>query len=168
MHCVHTLPEPGRPPRLRASPAFRTDRNHATAPVGALGLMLNIVILWNTVYLQQIIAEMRAEEHHIRDEDVARLSPLMFAHINFHGRYSFALPAEVRGGRLRATRKPADASVRSAPPGTLAAWASRYRTFSYDSPVWLPICRSPQPPALAAAIPSSSAAFVTSSRACRS
>ncbi|OIJ99290.1 hypothetical protein BIV25_09690 [Streptomyces sp. MUSC 14] len=79
--------------------------------LGALGLMLNIVILWNTVYLQQIIAEMRAEGIHVRDEDVARLSPLMFAHINFHGRYSFALPAEVQGGQLRATRKPADAST---------------------------------------------------------
>ncbi len=73
--------------------------------------MLNIVILWNTVYLQQIIAEMCAEGHHVRDEDIARLSPLMFAHINFHVRYSFALAAEVQSGQLRATRKPADAST---------------------------------------------------------
>ncbi|MBO0655842.1 hypothetical protein J1792_24610 [Streptomyces triculaminicus] len=43
-----------------------------------------------------------------------RLSPLMFAHINFHGPYSFALPAEVQGGQLRATRKPADTAVRIA------------------------------------------------------
>jgi TnpA family transposase len=74
--------------------------------LGALGLMLNIVILWNTVYMQQIIAELRAEGIHVRDEDIARLSPLKFAHINFHGRYSFALPAEVQGGQLRSTRKP--------------------------------------------------------------
>jgi TnpA family transposase len=79
--------------------------------LGALGLILNIVVLWNTVYFQQIIDEMRAEGIHVRDEDIARLSPLKFAHINFHGRYSFALPAEVAGGQLRSTRKPADATA---------------------------------------------------------
>lgn len=73
--------------------------------------MLNVVILWNTVHLQQVIAEMRGEGPHVHDEDIARLSPLMFAHINFHGRYSFALPAEVQGGQLRATRKPADTTT---------------------------------------------------------
>ncbi|GGV55318.1 hypothetical protein GCM10010245_87600 [Streptomyces spectabilis] len=60
--------------------------------------MLNIVILWNTVYFQKIIGEMRAEGIHVRDEDFACLSPLKFAHINLHGRYSFALPTEVQGG----------------------------------------------------------------------
>ncbi|WP_007517809.1 Tn3 family transposase [Pseudofrankia saprophytica] len=79
--------------------------------LGALGLILNIVVLWNTVYFQQIIDEMRAEGTHVRNEDIARLSPLKFAHINFHGRYSFALPAEVVGGQLRSTRKPADATA---------------------------------------------------------
>ncbi|WP_200258755.1 hypothetical protein [Streptomyces sp. HSG2] len=38
--------------------------------------------------------------------DIARLSPLKFAHINFHGRYSFALPVEAQGGQLRSTAKP--------------------------------------------------------------
>ncbi|MFH8365790.1 transposase [Streptomyces sp. NPDC018031] len=79
--------------------------------LGALGLMLNIVVLWNTVYFQKIIEEMRAEGIHVRDEDVARLSPLKFAHINFHGRYSFALPTEVQDGQLRSTRKPEGAST---------------------------------------------------------
>ncbi|MCP3760699.1 transposase [Streptomyces sp. TBY4] len=45
------------------------------------------------------------------DEDIARLTPLKFARINFHGRYSFALPAEVRGGQLRSTRKPEGAGT---------------------------------------------------------
>lgn len=56
------------------------------------------MVLWNTVYIQKIVEELRAEGHHIRDEDIARISPLDFAHINFHGRYSFALPAEVTAG----------------------------------------------------------------------
>lgn len=46
---------------------------------------------------------MRAEGIHVCDEGIARLSPLKFAHINFHGRYSFALPGEVLGGQLRST-----------------------------------------------------------------
>ncbi|MFG2630799.1 hypothetical protein [Streptomyces sp. NPDC048473] len=53
---------------------------------------------------------MRAEGIHVRDEDIARLSPLKFAHI-IHDRYSFALPAEVQGGQLRPTRKPETAST---------------------------------------------------------
>ncbi|MFJ2818480.1 Tn3 family transposase [Streptomyces sp. NPDC087294] len=76
--------------------------------LGALGLMLNVVVLWNTVYMERIVEEMRAEGLHVSDADLARLSPLKFAHINFHGRYSFALPAEVAGGQLRPTRKPSE------------------------------------------------------------
>lgn len=63
-------------------------------------------MLWNTVYIQKIVEELRAEGHHIRDEDIARISPLDFAHINFHGRYTFALPAEVTAGGLRPTPRP--------------------------------------------------------------
>ncbi|WP_268812585.1 transposase [Embleya scabrispora] len=96
----------GQKGELRA--AYREGQEDA---LGALGLMLNIVVLWNTVYMQRIIEEMRAEGHHVRDEDIARLTPLKFAHVNFHGRYSFALPAEVEGGQLRATRKPADTTA---------------------------------------------------------
>lgn len=54
---------------------------------------------------------MRAEAIHVRDEDLARLSPLKFAHINFHGRYNFALPGEGQGGQLRSTTKPETAST---------------------------------------------------------
>lgn len=35
------------------------------------------------------------------DEDLARLSPLIFEHINMLGRYSFAVPEEVTRGELR-------------------------------------------------------------------
>lgn len=79
--------------------------------LGALGLMLNVVVLWNTVYIQKIVADLRAEGHHIRNEDIARISPLDFSHINFHGRYSFALPPEVSAGQLRSTERPAVARV---------------------------------------------------------
>jgi TnpA family transposase len=57
--------------------------------LGALGLVLNTVVLWNTRYLDAIVEDLRAKGYPVSDEDVARLSPLGHAHINFLGRYAF-------------------------------------------------------------------------------
>ncbi|WP_331767909.1 Tn3 family transposase [Embleya sp. NBC_00896] len=73
--------------------------------------MLNACVLWNSVYIQESVAQLRAQGHHIADADLARLSPLGHDHIRIHGRYSFALPAEVAGGQLRSTRKPIDTAA---------------------------------------------------------
>ncbi len=43
----------------------------------------------------------------MREEDVARLSPLGFEHINMLGRYAFTLPDAVARGELRPLRDPA-------------------------------------------------------------
>src|SRR4051794_40462301 len=61
---------------------------------GALGLVLNAVVLWNTRYTDAAVSALRAEGHPVRDEDVARLSPLGDAHINMLGRYAFAARAD--------------------------------------------------------------------------
>jgi hypothetical protein len=42
----------------------------------------------------------------VRDEDVARLSPLGYDHINMLGRYAFILPEQVARGELRPLRDP--------------------------------------------------------------
>ena len=39
-----------------------------------------------------------------KPEDVARLSPLEYQHINFLGRYSFALTESIARGELRSLR----------------------------------------------------------------
>ena len=44
----------------------------------------------------------------IRPEDIARLSPLGFQHINLLGRYSFDLPESLARGELRPLRDPND------------------------------------------------------------
>jgi len=44
--------------------------------LGALGLVLNAIVLWTTRYIDAAVAALRAEGHEIRDEDIARLSPL--------------------------------------------------------------------------------------------
>ena len=50
--------------------------------LGALGLVVNVIVLWNTLYMNAALAQLPAEGQHVRDEDVASLSPLGFEHIN--------------------------------------------------------------------------------------
>jgi TnpA family transposase len=76
--------------------------------LGALGLVLNIVVLWNTIYMEAALDQLRQDGFPVRDEDVARLSPLSHDHINMHGRYSFAVPEAVARGELRPLRDPND------------------------------------------------------------
>ena len=79
--------------------------------LGALGLVLNIIVLWNTIYIDAILAQLRLEGHPIKDEDVARLSPLVHEHINMLGRYSFAVPESVIKGNLRPLRNPKEEEI---------------------------------------------------------
>jgi len=74
--------------------------------LGALGLVVNAIILWNTIYMDAAIVQLRAEGFDVRDEDLARLSPLGHEHINMLGRYAFILPEPVARGELRALRTP--------------------------------------------------------------
>ncbi len=76
--------------------------------LGALGLVVNVIVLWNTIYMQAALEQLRAEDYPVREEDVVRLSPLGHEHINMLGRYSFAVPESVARGELRPLRNPAD------------------------------------------------------------
>ncbi len=72
--------------------------------------MVNVIVLWNTIYMDAALNRLRAEGHEVRDEGVARLSPLGFEHINMLGRYAFTLPEPVARGELRPLRDPNSAS----------------------------------------------------------
>lgn len=76
--------------------------------LGALGLVVNIIVLWNTLYMTAVLERLRQHRYPVQDEDLARLSPLIFDHINMLGRYSFAVPEEVARGELRPLRNPDD------------------------------------------------------------
>lgn len=54
-----------------------------------LNLVTNAVIVFNTRHMGKIIEDLRAEGHDIHDDDIARLWPSRFAHINFLGKYHF-------------------------------------------------------------------------------
>jgi len=72
--------------------------------LGALGLVVNIIVLWNTIYMDKALFHLRNIGYEMRIDDIARLSPLGHKHINLIGRYNFNLPEEVGG--TRALREP--------------------------------------------------------------
>ncbi|WP_435616135.1 Tn3 family transposase [Streptomyces coelicoflavus] len=72
--------------------------------LGALGLVLNALVLFTTRYTDAAVNQLRTDGFDVRDEDVARLSPFVRHHINMLGRYSFQLP-DLPGG-LRPLRDP--------------------------------------------------------------
>ena len=63
-----------------------------------LSLLSNAVLVWNTVHMTRIIAQLRATGETIADEDLARISPFAFAHVIPNGTYF------VRPPRWRAMR----------------------------------------------------------------
>lgn len=69
--------------------------------------MVNVIVLWNTIYMDAALNRLRAEGYEVRNEDVARPPPLGFEHINVLGRYAFVLPDAVARGELRSPRDPA-------------------------------------------------------------
>jgi TnpA family transposase len=86
----------------------QADREGQEDQLGALGLVLNAVVLWNTRYTDAAVTALRAEGHPVRDDDVARLSPLGDAHINMLGRYAFTARADAG---LRPLRDPQQRDV---------------------------------------------------------
>ncbi len=74
--------------------------------LGALGLVTNVVILWNTLYMDAALNHLRAEGGDVQPEDIARLSPLRYQHINFLGRYAFTLAEPIARGQLRPLSDP--------------------------------------------------------------
>jgi TnpA family transposase len=76
--------------------------------LGALGLVLNAIILWNTRYMERALAQAAQQGLEVRPEDVERLWPLGFEHINLLGRYTFDLAEPLARGALRPLRDPTD------------------------------------------------------------
>ncbi len=68
--------------------------------------MVNVIVLWNTIYMEAALSQLRAEDFDVRAEDVAWLSPLGFGHINMLGRYALILPDGIARGELRPLRDP--------------------------------------------------------------
>ncbi len=74
--------------------------------LGALGLVANAVVLWNTIYMDAAIYRLREQGEEINEADLARLSSLINKHMNMLGYYSFALAEGIRSGVLRPLNEP--------------------------------------------------------------
>jgi len=84
--------------------------------LGALGLVVDILVLWTTLYMDRVLTQLRAQGITVNDEDVERLSPLGSTQFNFLGRYHFALPEAIAHGGFRPLRDPT-AAVDDFDPG---------------------------------------------------
>ena len=74
--------------------------------LGTLGLALNAVIHWNAIYMQEALRQLGDHKTPPHPADIARLSPIVWRHINFLGRYDFSLPDAVANGALRPLHNP--------------------------------------------------------------
>jgi TnpA family transposase len=80
---------------------FASQLNRATC----LSLLLNVIAVWNTRYMQAALDHLRATGYPIQDRDLEHLSPITSAHINLHGSHHFDLQApKKRKGQLRPLR----------------------------------------------------------------
>lgn len=70
---------------------------------GCLNLLINMVVVWNTVYMAKVIDQLKLEGHEISDDDLKHLSPARRGHINPYGKYEFDFDA-LKAGELRPLR----------------------------------------------------------------
>lgn len=69
---------------------FKTnDYEEIMNKASCLSLLSNAVLLWNTNHMQRIVEKLREQGMVIKDEHLAKISPLMFKHIQIHGTYHF-------------------------------------------------------------------------------
>ena len=66
------------------------DLNEIMNKTSCLSLLCNATVVWNTVRMQKIVEQLRASGQAVRDEDLARIWPLLFEHILPNGIYDFA------------------------------------------------------------------------------
>ena len=74
--------------------------------MGALGLVVNVLVLWNTIYMDAALNHLRLQGIDVRKEDARRLKPFLRRHINFLGRYNFSISESIQNGSLRSLYVP--------------------------------------------------------------
>jgi TnpA family transposase len=78
------------------------DAQQETA--GCLNVLTNLVVVWNTVYTQEVLKKHQADGHMVDENDFEHLSPARFAHINRLGRYTFQKVEQFEDNGLRPLR----------------------------------------------------------------
>lgn len=99
--------------------------------LGALGYVLNSLVLFNTRCTDAALNKLRADGFEVLDQDVARLSPFTRHHIDMLGRHSFHLPELPGGcGRYTTQRLPKTSSpeITAGPTGSSSGAGARAGT----------------------------------------
>lgn len=71
---------------------------------GCLNVLTNLVVVWNTIYTQEVLKKHQADGHEVDENDFEHLSPSRFAHINRLGRYTFQQADQFMTNGLRPLR----------------------------------------------------------------
>lgn len=79
-----------------------------------LNLVANAVAVWNTVYLQAALEQLRSEGYEFSEDEVRNLSPARTEHINVYGKYYFNVEEGLQRKGLRELRRPDKDSFRLA------------------------------------------------------
>lgn len=74
-----------------------------------LSLLSNAVVVWNTVQMTRTLTQLRANGATIAEEDLARVSPLAFAHVIPNGTYCVRQASQQTDLRVPHDRRPDDA-----------------------------------------------------------
>ena len=79
--------------------------------VQSMSVLTNIVLVWNTIYMQEIIKELKNEGYEtgsepLNEDDFEHISPAPFEHINRLGKYNFKDEIKLEDNGLRALGKP--------------------------------------------------------------
>ena len=90
----------------RRGTLYQKYREGQEDQLGALGLVLNMIVLWNTRYMTRALDHLETAALPILPQDIERLSPLGREHINFLGRYRFDLAEDVARGNMRPLARP--------------------------------------------------------------
>lgn len=70
-----------------------------------LALVVNSIIIWNTLYMELALNFIRELGEPVKTEDIEHTSPLGFEHINILGKYNFEISPEVMSGKYRSLKK---------------------------------------------------------------
>ncbi|MFX8242903.1 Tn3 family transposase, partial [Acinetobacter baumannii] len=67
---------------------FRSgDYEEVMNKASCLSLLSNAVLIWNTIHIARTLDQVRAAGQEVKDEDLARVSPLAHAHVIPNGSY---------------------------------------------------------------------------------
>ena len=72
---------------------------------GCLNLVTNAVIVWNTVYINAVVNQLKEEGYKIDEADLTHIFPVRFDHINPYGRFFFNLDQNFDLQQLRPLRR---------------------------------------------------------------